>query len=67
MTIEKNIYINCDGCKGSCKNEFDFYLDSNDNKIICPCSFCLIKGVCINGCDNFEKYVKQILGSKRKC
>jgi len=47
----------CKGCdsKGLCVLK-SYYIDDLGNKIKCPCSTCLIKGICIKICDEVKGY-----------
>jgi len=48
--------IGCDVC-GRCKFK-PYHLDKQGNKIICPCTICLIKGICTRICTDFVQYIK---------
>lgn len=48
----------CEGCKGGCRTSFVF-LSSTGEPIQCPCSYCLIKVMCINECDSFSLFIER--------
>jgi len=49
----------CEGCsiRSHCKFK-PHYIDSQGNKVECPCQVCLIKVVCRKICDDFKQYTK---------
>ena len=62
--IEKQII-----CKGCISYEFrngcvalPIIHKGTDKELICPCSTCLIKGICVNveGCELIDKYYKEM-------
>jgi len=57
------IYKECEGCayeglcdyEGSCVLE-PYYINKQGDKLVCPCSICLVKGVCIKSCKEIQLY-----------
>jgi len=56
----------CEGCRGrigcvpsnansTCSLK-SHYIDQQGNKIVCPCSICLVKGICKELCDDIQLY-----------
>lgn len=47
----------CEGCKGQCKTT-SVFLTADGEKVYCPCQICIVKVVCVLGCDNFSEFVE---------
>jgi len=47
----------CRGCKLFKKCDIKFYL--NDIELHCPCSVCLVKGICNRDCKDFQLFKKK--------
>jgi len=66
MSNQKTNYKNykeCEGCGPSlitCPLK-PHYIDNQGNKIICPCSICLVKGICVSSCDKIQEYIALIM------
>lgn len=58
---------NCDGCLIKCTHykAYSYKLISKPVLIKCPCSKCLVKMVCLEGCEDFDKYSKMTIGEIR--
>jgi len=59
MSNQKTNYKECNGCKS---NETEcvlkpYYINNQGDKLECPCSTCLIKGICIKACNEFNTYI----------
>jgi len=46
----------CDGCSISRYCPLEPYFIDDNNKILCPCTVCLVKGICDILCDDFRIY-----------
>jgi len=46
-------------CKENCNMNSCMWYRAD---LICPCSNCLIKMMCVEGCDAYNEYVKKVLG-----
>jgi hypothetical protein len=56
VIIERDdINEDCSGCKGACIGEHD-YRTFNGDLLICPCSTCIVKVICIDGCDAYSDF-----------
>jgi len=56
----------CRGCKGCGPSSITcplkpHFIDNQGNKIICPCSTCLIKMICVSSCDKIQEYIALIM------
>jgi hypothetical protein len=53
----------CKGCLIKCTHYSTYSKELTSKMILgsCPCSMCLIKMVCIQGCDEFDKYIKMTI------
>jgi len=59
-------YKECEGCKEYQKHPGEkiicwltlepYHIDEQGNRIECPCSICLVKGVCIKSCKEIQLY-----------
>ncbi len=67
VVMKTNIELICKGCKDYDPNYHhpdykNCHVASESlNKIQCPCSTCLIKGICEISCDLFRKYDELII------
>jgi len=58
MSKQETNYKECNGCKS---NETEcalkpYFIDNQGNKRVCPCSICLVKGICKAPCDDYNLY-----------
>jgi len=67
MSNQETNHKECEGCldREECALE-PYFIDHHDNKIECPCSTCLIKGICIKACDEFNKFYTIYLRNKNE-
>jgi len=62
MSKQEIKYKECNGCKsykgykGKCFL-VPYYFNEQGNKLECPCSTCLVKGICEKPCDEFNLYI----------
>jgi len=63
MSNQETNYKECEGCEGCGIYTTDhecmlkpYYIDKQGNKIVCPCSTCLIKMICNKPCINLTGY-----------
>lgn len=49
----------CKGCKGSCIGE-PHYKTPLGITLDCPCATCLVKMICIIGCESYTDYAYEI-------
>jgi hypothetical protein len=47
----------CEGCETISYGDLCPYFDKN---LMCPCSICLVKSMCIDSCDLLEEHRKRI-------
>jgi len=47
---------NCKGCKGCLGDAGPQYMDEDGVTKECPCSTCLVKGICEKTCEEFYEY-----------
>jgi len=68
MSEQETNLKGCEGCRGCevfrgcspsnyCALE-PYYINQQGNKIICPCSICLIKMICKKSCSNIQVYFR---------
>jgi len=62
MSNQETDLKGCEGCKS---NEREcalkpYFIDEQGNKIVCPCSICLIKMICKELCSDIQVYYIQV-------
>jgi hypothetical protein len=50
----------CEGCTTEPIEHVSCYHIPIIDKIKCPCSICLVKNMCLCGCDAHEEYLEQM-------
>jgi len=66
MSEQETNYKECERCRGrigcSPSDIFStwslkpYYINKQGNKIVCPCSICLVKGICKELCSDIQTY-----------
>jgi hypothetical protein len=62
MTNQKNRNKRCAGCgdAGSCE------FTSHVGNLLCPCTSCIVKGVCVTPCKEFAEYMDKYFFKEEK-
>ena len=65
----KPLYKTCDGCRSLIENRHEHGICSDlksfkytERAKTCPCSICIVKGVCWDGCDDFNNFIMEMHG-----
>jgi len=57
LEITKNYYREgCQGCLSAARVKCYYFIKGAASIVKCPCRKCLVKGICREACDDFEKH-----------